>query len=127
MKERIFNLFLIISDDIIREIGAVCYEQSGSDAQKLVFLQSKVIEDLEKAKRYPVPNRYVLVSEKKPGIPGLIRYKSYLDLAITGDQLEFFEEVFADLKAPQNPLMCITPIVDGKPLIDGYASVSVKK
>lgn len=125
MKERIYNLFLIISDDIIREIGAVCHEQSGNDAQKLTFLQSKIIEDLAKAKRYPVPDRYVLIGGKN-SIPGLIRYQSYQELAFTGDQLEFFEEVFEDLRAPRDPLMCITPIVNGKPMIDGYSSISVK-
>jgi len=36
-----------------------------------------------------------------------------------GRQTEFFEEVFQHLGAPENPLMCVTPIVNGQPMIQG--------
>jgi hypothetical protein len=34
-----------------------------------------------------------------------------------GRQAEFFEEIFRDLGAPKNPLICVNPIVYGKPMI----------
>jgi hypothetical protein len=36
-----------------------------------------------------------------------------------GRQTEFFEEIFQDLEAPKNPLMCVTPIVHGQSMIQG--------
>ena len=56
-------------------------------------------------------------------IPGLIRYQSYVQLASIGKQIEFFEEVFQDLGASHNPLMCVTAIVDGQPQIEGFGKL----
>ena len=119
MKEKLFNLFLFVMGDIIHEIGAVCHEQAGSDAQKLAFLQSQVATDFPAAKRYPVPDRYILAGDRGAAVPGGLRYQSYLQLTAMGRQTEFFEEVFQDLGAPENPLMCVTPIVNGQPMIQG--------
>jgi hypothetical protein len=119
MKEKLFNLFLFVTGNIIHEIGAVCYEQSGNDAQKLAFLQSQVATDFPATKRYPVPDRYILAGDRAAAVSGGLRYQSYLQLKAMGKQTEFFEEVFYDLGAPQNPLMWVTPIVNGQPMIQG--------
>ena len=119
MKEKLFNLFLFVMGDIIHEIGAVCHERAGTDAQKLAFLQSQVATDFPVAKRYPVPDRYILAGDRGVAAPGGLRYQSYLKLTAMGRQTEFFEEVFQHLGAPENPLMCVTPIVNGQPMIQG--------
>jgi hypothetical protein len=120
MKERVFNLFLFCTDDIIRQLGAICHEISGSDEEKLAFLQSRVSTDFPTAKRYPVPDRYVLVLPGSPGRPGLLRYQTFRELASVGKQIELFEEIFEDQGAPRNPMMCVTPIVDGQPRIESF-------
>jgi hypothetical protein len=115
--EKTFNLFLFVDGDPIIQLGACCHEQEGSDRQKLSFLQSRVEADLPGAERFPIPDRYKLVRPGGTGTTGL-RYQSYLDLSRLGKHLELFEEVFVHFGAPNNPLMCITPVVDGKPRVD---------
>lgn len=124
MQEKLFNLFLFVTDDVIREIGAVRHKCGGTDAEKLAFLQSQVATDFPIAKRYPVPNRYILVLPKGIKTRGLLRYQSYVQLAAVGKQMEFFEEIFEELGAAHNPLMCVTPIVDGHLRIDGIEKLS---
>jgi hypothetical protein len=76
MIEKLFNLFLFVTGNIIHEIGAVCHEQAGSDAQKLAFLQSQVAADFPAAKRYPVPDRYILAGDRGAAVPGGLHYQS---------------------------------------------------
>ena len=78
MKEKLFNLFLFVMGDIIQPIDAVRHERPGSDAEKLAFLQSQVATDFPVAKRYPVPARYILGGDRGAGVPGGLRYQSYL-------------------------------------------------
>jgi hypothetical protein len=118
--ERIFNLFLYMDrDGIIYELGGVAHEADGTDNEKLERLKGSVDADCMTAKHYPVPDRYMLVTElEKPSLPRL-RYEAYDQMSKLGKSLELFEEIFVDLGAPQNPLVCVTPIVDGTPVIDG--------
>ena len=118
MAERIFNLFLEVKEQTIYELGAVCHNAGGSDQTKLAFLQRNVLADLPRAKRYPIPERYRIVDRETGHHASSMSYESYLTLSELGKHLEVFEEIFADLKGPANPLMCITPIIDGKPQID---------
>jgi hypothetical protein len=117
MKERLFNLFLFVRGGIIYEIGAVTHDWAGPDALKMALLQSSATADLPNAKRYPVPDRYAVVSPEG-ATPRALGYETYLQLAAAGCETEFFEEVFRDLAAPERPLMCITPVVDGKVRIE---------
>jgi hypothetical protein len=120
MTERIFNLFLWIENNYIVEIGAKYHEQKGSDKQKLKFLQNQAEKDINSAKRFEVPSRYVLIdtSDNQIQQKNAMRYESYLQLSNMGRHLEVFEEIFEHYNAPDNPLVCITPIIDGKPKID---------
>jgi hypothetical protein len=124
MKEKLFNLFLLIEDGIICQIGAVCHEKDGTDEQKTKFLQSQVDSDLPNAKLYPLPKRYIRFTEPSAGIAGSLSYEGFQQLGAAGKQLEVFEEVFKDLGASQNPLVCITAIVNGKPLIEAVETIS---
>ena len=115
-SEKIFNLFLFVDGELITKLGGVCHEKSGSDRDKLSFLQANVNDDLPNAIDFSVPGRYQLATSSglKPGL----RYEGYMRLAELGKRLEVFEEIFAHFNGPPDPLSCITPIVDGKPKIE---------
>jgi|ERR1041385_4772057 hypothetical protein len=121
MRERIFNLFLEIKDDMIFELGAIRHEKEGKDEAKLAFLQQEIRNDLRTAKRYPIPKRYWIIDTITGHSTSALRYETYIKLSQLGRHLEVFEEVFEDLKSPPNPLVAITPIVDGNPRIDVVA------
>ena len=62
MRERIFNIFLYIGDnDLIESLGAIVHNRSGSDADKMAFLQRKVNDDHKLARRFPLPQWCVTV------------------------------------------------------------------
>jgi hypothetical protein len=119
MKERIFNLFLYIHGpaEIIEELGVVPHTVDGTDAEKLKHLQAAVESDHPDAKRYPVSDRYAIQEADKPLQRGRITYATFRRKI---DPNEFFEEVFADYGAGPDPLMCVTCIVEGKPVIDKH-------
>ena len=56
LNERIFNLFLFISDGIIRELGGSSHEVDGSDEEKFLFLQRHVETDVTQlaGSRFPI-------------------------------------------------------------------------
>jgi len=117
MTEEIFNLFVYVSGEmeIIDELGVASHKVDGTDEQKLAHLQAAVDSDYAAAKRYPVPNRYMLKSVGGEMQPGRITYATFVTRI---EPTEFFEEVFADHNAGQDPLMCITCIMNGEPVID---------
>jgi hypothetical protein len=117
VKEKVFNVFLFVEDAIIIGLGARCHHADGSDREKIAFLQRQVKHDLAQAERFPIPTRYRLVfSDGRIGTGS--QYQCYLQLALLQRHLELFEEVFIHYQAPDSPLMCITPIVGGKPRAD---------
>jgi hypothetical protein len=69
-----------------------------------------------------MPKRYHLVFPDGRTRTG-IQYQSYQQLVRMRRHLDLFEEVFAHFGASDNPLMCITPIVEGKPRVEGVAQV----
>jgi len=124
MKEKIFNLFLFINDDIIQQLGVVSHECDGTDEQKTKFLQSQVDIDLPNAQVHPVPQRYVMNNGTSESIPGQISYDGYQQLKVLGRQLDFFEDIFKLEGALDTPLVCITPVRDGKPAFDIVSDVA---
>ncbi len=115
--ERIFNLYLIIQSSIIRALAAKSHDSNGSEDELIIFLQNHVEEDFATAQYFPIPVRYQFydlnTSKSSPGL----KYDTFMDLAGEGLQLHVFEEVFKTLGASSRPLVCITPIVEGKPKI----------
>jgi hypothetical protein len=91
VKEKIFNLFLFVENDIIVGLGARCHQPDG---EKLALLQRQVKHDLPGAVRFPVPKRYPLVFSDGTTGTGL-QYQSYQKLALLNRHLDLFEEVFA--------------------------------
>jgi hypothetical protein len=105
MNEIILNIYLVINDDFVVEFRAIAYEMEGGDENKIKFLKSKAKEDFDKAYRFDAPvnakGKYML-------------YKSFSKLEKRGRQFELFEEIFSSFKVPQNPLICVTPVLNGK-------------
>lgn len=96
MTERIFNLYLFIQSGltpsgIIRELGARVHERSGTDSDKIAFLQKQAAADLAEAQRFPVPAQYVLVAINSAATQVGLDYRGYEKLVQGGRHLEVFE------------------------------------
>lgn len=108
MNETIFNLYYFCSNGIITQLGAVPYNVSGNDEEKIDYLRSHAKEDFMKCEIFNI-------SDKNENTLTIEYYNS---LERLGRTLIVFEQVFQFFNAGASPLFCITPIVDGKPDID---------
>jgi hypothetical protein len=126
MSEIAANLFLYVEAGIIKSLGAVPHNVSGRDDEVVQFLQSRVAVDSGSAPRYSLPVAQIKASlgiDATQGLP----MDAFSYLGRTGNALRLFEGPLQNIKAPQNPLVCITPIVDGKPRIDLISNVEPQK
>ncbi len=105
MDEVILNIYLVINGGYVVEFRAVAYEMEGGDDNKINFLKSKAADDFENAYRFDAPQ-----DEKER----FMKYVKFAKLEKRGRQFELFEEIFSHFDVPQNPLICVTPVVDGK-------------
>jgi endonuclease IV len=105
MNEIILNIYLIINNNLVVGFRAIAYEIEGGDDNKIKFLKSKAGEDFDKAYHFDAP-----VNSKGEFMP----YRKFSKLEKRGRQFELFEEIFSSFKVPQNPLICVTPVLDGK-------------
>lgn len=105
MNETILNIYLIINKGFVIEFRAIGYEREGGDDNKIKFLKSKVRDDFSKAYHFDAPtdNRGNFMS-----------YVKFSRLEKRGRQFELFEQIFQNFNVPANPLICVTPVVDGK-------------
>jgi hypothetical protein len=103
LKDTVYNLFLYVDKSQIKALGVVPHVLEGTDEEKISALQLRVERDYKTAKRTEVR--------------GIFEWSAYESLMRLGRELELFEEIFRDCKAPPNPLVVITPVVDGAPLI----------
>ncbi len=103
MKEHAYNLFLYVDKSLITALGVAVHELDGTDSEKISALQQRVSHDYKAAKRYKLARRF--------------EWGEYESLMRLGRELEAFEEIFRDCNAPLNPIVAITPIVDGAPKI----------
>lgn len=109
MNEIILNIYLIINNGDVVEFRAVAYEKEGGDDNKISFLKNKAVEDFEKAYHFNAP-----VNKNGKFMP----YRKFAKLENRGRQFELFEEIFTKFNVPQNPLICVTPVLDGKILAE---------
>ena len=123
MREPVYNLFLFVDGGLIGEIGAVAHECGGTDGEKIRLLQSKVNDDYRVCRRYPVPDWCIVVTGNER-LPRRLSYETFLTLQMLGRHNEFWEHVLADLGAPQDPLLVVTPVVDGRPRIDNVTDLT---
>jgi len=120
--EPIFNLFLYVNDGLINEVGIVRHELAGSVEAKIAFLQSQFISDLKRAKIYDVPRGYFTVTSKGEWKAGLT-YEIFMSSVEGGNHLSVFRNALIALKASENPVCTITPVVDGVPRIEAVIEV----
>jgi hypothetical protein len=105
MNEIILNIYIVINDECVVEFRAIAYEMEGGDEIKIKFLKSKTKDDFAKAYHFDAP-----VNSKGKYMP----YRKFSKLEKRGRQFELFEEIFSSYKVPQNPLICVTPVLNGK-------------
>lgn len=105
MPEKILNLYLVINEGIIDEFRACAYEADGSDDEKISFLKKNAVNGFASSYKFDPP---VSNSGKK------MKYKQFTRLEKQGKQFLLFEEVFIKFQVPNSPLVCLTPVVDGK-------------
>lgn len=117
MRERVFNVFLFVTEDAVTELGITAHLRDGSDDDKTAFLQKHVNTDWPKSARHPVPDGCIVIDADGKSTHGRISYESFLTLTMNRQHMRVLEPMFASVAAPQRPLMVITPIVDGVPRI----------
>ncbi len=105
MNEVILNIYLIINDGYVIEFRAIAYEMEGGDDNKIKFLKSKAEEDFSRSYRFDAPSNRM---------GKFMKYHKFAKLEKQGMQYQLFEEIFENFHVPQNPLICVTPVVDGK-------------
>ena len=105
MNEVILNIYLIIIEGYVNEFRAIAYEMEGGDDNKIKFLKSKAVEDYSRSYKFDAP-------KNKWG--RFMKYPKFAKLEKQGMQYQLFEEIFENFNVPQNPLICVTPVVDGK-------------
>ena len=105
MNEIILNIYLIINNGYVVEFRAASYEKEGGDDNKIRFLKSRVNEDFESAYKFDAPSN---------AKGNFMKYSKFARLEKQGMQFQLFEEIFSHFKVPEHPLICVTPVVDGK-------------
>lgn len=117
MRERVFNVFLFVTGNVIHEVGVTEHVCDGSDEDKIRLLQGKVNDDYRVCQRLPLPEDNIVVMCERE-CRRQLTYESFLTLQRLGRHMDFLEFVMEAVDAPAQPLLCITPIVDGVPRIE---------
>jgi hypothetical protein len=121
MAEKIFNLFLYISENVIWQIGAAVYEFNGTEDEQIAFLLENAEVDAPRAPRYSVPAHFKMLDGT--GVEHIAIPPNAWELIVeSGRQLEVFEELLERLEASETPLYCLTPVVDGVPITGAPAN-----
>lgn len=107
MEENILNIYLVIQDGMVKEFRAACYKMEGGDNRKIDFLKERAAADFQTALHFDAP-----MDNKGKYMP----YGSFARLEHKGRQFELFEEIFSFFGVPEHPLICVTPVQDGKVL-----------
>ena len=105
MNETILNIYLVINNGQVVEFRVVAYELEGGDDRKIEFLKSKAREDFDKAYKFDAP-----VDKKGK----FMTYNRFHKFEKRGMHFQLFEEIFTSFKVAENPLICVTPVVDGE-------------
>lgn len=121
--ETIFNLYFYVSEDIISEVGAVVHRHSGSDDEKLLYLQQNVQHDFGKVKKFEVPPRFKI--KVNGDIKNGIDFTSYRNLCNEGYGLSIFEKAFQFFSGPPDPLVVVTPVENGIVKVEGIEKIKI--
>lgn len=107
MQEIILNIYLIIQKGSVVAFKAKSYEHTGDDEAKIKFLKSRAKDDFKTAVNFDAP---------KNKFGKFITYNRFAKFEKQGMHFELFEEIFRTCDVPENPLICVTPVVDGEVL-----------
>jgi hypothetical protein len=105
MNEIILNIYLIINNGLVEEFRVVSYEMEGGDDRKIEFLKSHAKDDFSKA---------ILFNAPSDENGRFMNYKKFHKLEKRGMHFQLFEEIFQRFGVAEHPLICVTPVVDGK-------------
>ena len=103
--ETILNIYLIINNNYVEGFKAKAYEHDGDDTSKIQFLKENARNDFVSAYVFDAP-------QNKRG--GFMKYRQFSKLESQGLQFDLFEEIFQKFNAPAQPLVCVTPVVNGE-------------
>lgn len=109
MKELILNIYVEIQNKNVVGFRAISYEAEGTDTEKINFLKQQARSDYERAISFEAPTN---------DDGNFISYKKFSRLESRGYHYKLYEEIFDYFGVPDNPLICVTPVVDGKILAD---------
>ncbi len=105
MKEKIINIYLIIDDGKVTGFAAKDYLRSGSDDEKIEFLKKVAESDFDNSEHFGAPvNR----------LGKFMSYRKFHKLEKRGLHYRLFENIFSHYGLGDAPLVCVTPVVDGK-------------
>ena len=123
MKEQeiILNLWYVIDDEgLIYSLRARCYVHSGTDEEKLAFLQKYAETDYLVAQPFPVPERFhitIVDGDKEQRVP----MASYSGILGSVPFISLFEDAIqgmgkglpaqTKLIIGQDPIVCMTPLL----------------
>lgn len=120
-QEIILNLWFVIDDDgLIYSLRARCYFHSGSDEEKLAFLQSLAGTDYLVAQSFDIPERFHTTvhnehgSDKLPvatynGIRETVPFAALFEDAIQEMEKQIPKQTM--VKIGQQPIVCMTPLL----------------
>ncbi len=105
MIEIILNIYLVLNNGLVEAFKVVSYEMEGGDDRKIEFLKSHAKEDFPKAIVFDVP------TDKNEKFMEFVKFHK---LEKRGLHFQLFEEIFQRFGVSENPLICVTPVVDGE-------------
>ncbi len=103
--ETILNIYLVIDNNLVVTFKAKAYEKEGSDEDKIKFLKENARKDFSTAYSFDAPRN-------KKG--ELMKYSHFAKFEKQGMQFRLFEDIFEKFNLPHNPLVCVTPVVNGE-------------
>jgi hypothetical protein len=109
LYETILNIYLVIEEGEVIGFKAKSYERSGEDDSKIEFLKARAKLDYDKAEDFGAP-----INKKG----SFMKYSRFSKLEKHGMHFKLFENIFKQYDTPDNPLICVTPVVDGEILSD---------
>ena len=109
MDEIILNIFIEISNNFVIGFKAKSYLSDDGDNEKIKLLKEKAKTDFNSSFHFNAPRN-------KKG--EFMKYSGFAKLEKSGMHFQLFEEIFSKFNVPENPLICVTPVVDGKLLIN---------
>lgn len=108
ISETILNIYLVIENNSVVGFKAKAYQSDEGDNVKINFLKSRAEEDFKTSFAFDAPQ-----NEKGE----FMSYSKFSKLEKNGLQFQLFEEIFSQFDVSENPLICVTPVLDGKILI----------